>query len=138
MSADLITVVTGILSAGTAASAATVFTSRANARKANAEAEGLDARRPAEVDTIVVKGAEAAVLTMQMTLEATAARLVTVTGERDAALAEVTTLRNEVADLRQKVWDATRATAVAQAAADLLGDRVEQFLTAHHSKESTP
>ena len=73
---DLLTlIVTGLLGGGLVGGVASLITGHALARKTNVEAKGLDAKLPAEIDSVVVQGAESAVLTMRSALESATARI---------------------------------------------------------------
>lgn len=112
--------VTALLSGGLATALATLITSRALAGKTAAEAKGLEARLPAEVDSVVVQGAEAAVLAMRSALESASGRIADLERDRAADRQRIEDLERKVDELRAKVEKAERALGDArQAGAEL-------------------
>jgi Na+/phosphate symporter len=102
----------------------TAMTGRSTARKSDVESEGIAAKLPAEVDSVVVQGAEQAVITMAKALEAA--------NQQNAQLLE----ENE----RQRVGrieDRQRIEALEAKVRELLSqvDRAESAL--HQAREAT-
>lgn len=129
MSSDLVTViVTGLLTGGIGTGVGALIVGRATARKTNSEAKQLEAKLPAEVDSLVVQGAEAAVLTMRSALESATARIAQLEQERAGDRERIADLEAKVEQLRRKVETAERALGEArQAGADLRAE-LESFV----------
>ena len=126
---DLTTIiVTTVLSGSIFGAVASLITRRAMARKTNAEAKAVDAKLPAEVDSVVVQGAEAAVLTMRSALESATARIAQLEGERAADARRIADLEGKVEQLRRKVETAERALTEARRAGQELRAELEQFV----------
>ena len=121
-------IVTVVLSGGLGAGAASLITSRAMARKTNSEAHQLDAKLPAEVDSVVVQGAEAAVLTMRSALESATARIRELEEDREADRRRIGELEAKVEELRAKVEAAEAALGDARKAGTELRAELEQFV----------
>lgn len=120
MSTDVITVVvTGI---------GALIVGRATARKTTSEARQLDAKLPAEVDSVVVQGAEAAVLTMRSALESATARIRELEEDREADRRRIGELEAKVEELRAKVEVAEAALGDARKAGTELRAELEQFV----------
>lgn len=103
MSTDLVTVVvTGLLTGGIGTGIGALVVGRATARKTNSEAHQLDAKLPAEIDSITVQGAEAAVLTMRSALESATARIAQLEQERASDRQRIADLESKVEELRRK------------------------------------
>lgn len=101
---DVVTVVvTTLLGGGIGTGVGALWSGRAVARKTTSEAKALDARVPAEVDSVVVQGAESAVLVMQKALESAQSRIVILEQERDRDRARIAELERKVEELRDKV-----------------------------------
>ena len=101
---------------------------RATARKTNSEAHQLDAKLPAEIDSITVQGAEAAVLTMRSALESATARIAQLEQERASDRQRIADLESKVEELRRKVEAAERALGDARRAGTELRQELEQFV----------
>lgn len=126
---DLVAViVTGLLTGGIGTGVGALIVGRANARKTVTEARALDAKLPAEVDSIAVQGAEAAVLTMQSALESAAARIKQLEEERESDRKRIADLEQRVTDLRAKVEAADAALGEARRAGIELRRELEQFV----------
>lgn len=123
-------IITGILSGSVVGAAATLITSRAVARKTGVEARALDAKLPAEVDSVVVQGAEAAVLTMKAALDSASTRLAQVERERDEDRKRIAELEAKVRKLEAKVNAAERALGDARQAGAALREELESFIRA--------
>ena len=102
-------IVTVVLSGGLGAGAASLITSRAMARKTKSETNAIDAKLPAEIDSVVVQGAEQAVLTMDAALKSAQARISQLEEERAGDRARITELEAKVDRLQGKVEQAERA-----------------------------
>lgn len=122
-------VVTVLLSGGIFGAVATLLTSRANARKTNVETDKAKATLPAEVDSVVVQGAEAAVLTMKQALDSAQDRITQLEKERENDRHRIGALERKVDELRKKVERAEDALGVARRASDDLRRELEAFLT---------
>lgn len=107
-------IVTVVLSGGLGAGAASLITSRAMARKTKSETNAIDAKLPAEVDSVVVQGAEQAVLTMDAALKSAQARISQLEQERAGDRARITELEAKVDRLQGKVEQAERAVRAAR------------------------
>jgi hypothetical protein len=107
-------IVTVILSGGLGAGLASLITSRAMARKTKSETNAIDAKLPAEVDSVVVQGAEQAVLTMDAALKSAQARISQLEAERAGDRARITELEAKVDRLQGKVEQAERAVRAAR------------------------
>lgn len=129
MSSDLITVaVTALLTGGLGTGVGALIAGRANAAKTVTEAKALDAKLPAEVDSVVVQGAEAAVLTMRNALESATNRIQQLEHEREADRRRIAELEAKVEDLRAKVEAAERALGDARQAGTELRRELEEFV----------
>lgn len=142
MTGSLATVaVSSLLSGGLFAAVASFVTGRSLARKTAAETKGINARLPAEVDSVVVAGAETAVLTMQRALESAVGRIADLELERDhdrelieKQRGDIERLRGEVRELRTKAAHAERAAAAARKAGEELGARLEAMVRDQHGR----
>jgi septal ring factor EnvC (AmiA/AmiB activator) len=121
-------VVTVVLSGGLAGGAASLITGRAMARKTTAEAKSLAAKLPAEVDSVVVQGAEQAVLTMSRALESATTRIGQLEQERADDAERIKKLERDLEALRRKVGTAERALQVATAATASLQAELSEFV----------
>jgi uncharacterized coiled-coil protein SlyX len=99
------------LGTGTIAGAVTLWSGRALAGKTRAEQEGIQAKLPAEVDSVVVQGAEQAVITMAKALEAANARSEQEAKDRAEDRIVIESLRRRVRELEAKVDVAEEALA---------------------------
>lgn len=88
--------VTTLLSGGLVGGIASFITGRATYRKVESETAALDQRLPFEVDSVIVAGAEQAVLTMDKALQAADKRIAALEAQRDRDRQEVDTLRRHV------------------------------------------
>lgn len=113
-----------LLGGGLLGAIATLITSRALAGKTRAEAAGVAAKTPAEVDSIVVQGAEAAVLTMRAALDSAVARITQLEAERTADRARMAGLESRLADAEAKVDAAEAALEVARQASAMLREEL--------------
>ncbi|GAB3988903.1 hypothetical protein [Nocardioides marmoraquaticus] len=102
------------------------------ARKAKAETIAVDAKTPVEVDSIVVQGAEQAVLTMSKALDAANNDNAQLRAENASLRDEARALHLEVAELRKKVDAAEAATAVAKRASEALEERLNRLTRRDH------
>lgn len=127
MNEQLVTVaVTALLSGGLGAGIAALINARATAGKTHTEAKAIDAKLPAEVDSVVVQGAEAAVLTMRSALESATQRIAELEEDRASDRRRIADLERKVEELRAKVEKAERALGEArQAGADLRRELTE-------------
>lgn len=121
-------IVTGLLSGSIFAAVATLIASKATARKTNAEAKGLAAKLPAEVDSVVVQGAESAVLTMKAALESATERIAQLEHERESDRKRIAELEGKVNELRRKVERAEDALGDARKAGADLRAELEAFI----------
>jgi len=113
-------VVSILLALGGGLGIGTLVTSRSVARKTTAEGNSIDAKLPAEVDSIVVQGAEAAVLTMQAALTSATARIVQLEASAAEDARRIRELETRLDELRRKVEMAEHALEEArQASVDL-------------------
>ena len=120
--------VTGLLSGGIFAAVASLVTSRAVSAKTRTEAQGLAAKLPAEVDSVVVQGAEAAVLTMKAALDSATGRIAQLEAERDNDRQRIADLEAKVKRLEGKVQAAERALGDARTAGAALRAELEEFI----------
>lgn len=121
---ELGTLVPLILGGGFLGAVATLVTSRAVAGKTRAEAAGVAAKTPAEVDSIVVQGAEAAVLTMRAALESATARIAELEADRARDRQRIADLESRLDELRAKVERAERALGEARDAGLMLREEL--------------
>ena len=129
MSSDLVTViVTGLFTGGIGTGIGALIVGRATARKTTSEARQLDAKLPAEVDSVVVQGAEAAVLTMRSALESATNRIAQLEQERAGDRQRIADLEGKVEQLRRKVEAAELALGDARRAGTELREELEQFV----------
>lgn len=130
MSGDVVSlVITGLLSGGLAAAAASLITARANAKNTAAATKALETRLPVEVDSVIVQGAESAVLTMRSALESATKRIAELEADREADRRKIAELERRVEDLRLKVEIANEAVSAAQAASSALRIELEAFVS---------
>lgn len=122
------TLITVILSGSVFGAVAALITSKATARKTHSEAKALDAKLPAEVDSVVVQGAESAVLLMRSALESAQARISQLEQEREADRKRIAELEAKVAGLEAKVQRAEAALADARTAGASLRKELEDFV----------
>lgn len=126
---DLLTlIVTGLLGGGLVGGVASLITGHALARKTNSEAKGLDAKLPAEIDSVVVQGAESAVLTMRSALESATARIKELETNRENDRKRIGELELKVEELRGKVEAAELALGDARRAGTELRAELEEFV----------
>lgn len=126
---DLTTlIVTALLSGGLFAAIAALITGRATARKTHTEGKAIEAKLPAEVDSVVVQGAEAAVLTMQAALNSATGRIAQLEADRASDRKVIAELERKVEQYRRKVEAAERALAQAREAGAALRTELEQFV----------
>ncbi len=142
MSTPVLLAVATLLSAVGAAIGA-LATSRATAGKTVIEAKGLAAKLPAEVDSVVVQGAEAAVITMAKALESANARIDELTAarardaeERAKDRARMAELEAQVDDLRTKVDHAEAALKMAREAGETLTAQLKQLTAEQDNRHS--
>lgn len=128
MSDNVQALVLALLGGGLVASVATLITSKAVARKTGAETKALAAKLPAEVDSIAVQGAEAAVLTMKAALDSATARIGQLEDERETDRKRIAGLERRVEDLRRKVESAERALGTARQEGEAIRAELEQFV----------
>lgn len=121
-------IITALLSGGGAAAIASLITARANAKNTDAATKALEARLPVEVDSVIVQGAESAVLTMRSALESAQRRIAELEADREADRKKIADLERRVDDLRRKVEIANDAVAAAQAASAALRIELEAFV----------
>lgn len=124
----LVALVTGILSGGLIGAIASLIVGRATARKTNAEAKALDRKLPAEVDSVVVQGAEAAVLTMERALTSAQNRIGQLEREREADRKRIAELEGKVSRLQGKVESAERSLGEARREGAELRHELDAFL----------
>lgn len=96
-------VITGVLGGGLVQGIATLISSRSTAKKLSTERKSIDAKLPAEVDSVIVTGAEQAVLSMSKALEAADRRIAELERREKAAERTIEQLRRDVADLRRRL-----------------------------------
>jgi septal ring factor EnvC (AmiA/AmiB activator) len=125
---DLLTVVvTGLLSGGIGAGIATLIKARSEARNLDATAKAIDAKLPVEVDSIVVQGAESAVLTMRSALESASARIAELEQDRAEDRKRIAELESKVRELELKVHRAEEALTEARDAGRELRQELAAF-----------
>lgn len=121
-------IVSIIVAAGGGAGIASLITGRAIARKTGAESAAIDAKLPAEVDSITVQGAEQAVLVMQRTLETVQADNAQLRKDREADRQRITELEDKVRELERKVTHAEDALGDARREAGQVRAELTSFL----------
>lgn len=121
-------IVTGLLSGSLFAALGALVTGRAMARKTHSEGRAIDAKLPAEVDSVVVQGAEAAVLTMQAALNSATGRITQLEAERASDRQVIADLEKRLEQYRRKVEAAERALVSAREAGAALRVELEQFV----------
>lgn len=128
--------VTVLLSGGLGAGVASLITSRALARKTTSETNAIDAKLPAEVDSVVVQGAESAVLTMKAALDSATGRIAQLETERTADAGKIRDLEGKVEQLRRKVTAAEKALAVATEATAALQRELAEFVAEQSQRQT--
>jgi septal ring factor EnvC (AmiA/AmiB activator) len=123
----IILVVSGITGGGIFTAIASLITGRAIARKTNVEGEVLVAKLPAEVDSVVVQGAEQAVLTMRSALESATLRITELEEDRADDRRRIAELENKVRELEAKVRRAEEALTEARDAGASLRRELAEF-----------
>lgn len=123
-----VTIVVALLGGGIVGAIGSLIVGRATARKTIAEAQAIDRRLPAEVDSVVVQGAEAAVLTMERALESATGRIRQLEQERDADRARIRELEAKVERLQQQVEAAEQSLAVARREGAEVRDELAAFI----------
>lgn len=121
-------VITALLSGSIFAAIATLVVSRSTARKNDADAKAVDAKLPAEVDSVVVQGAELAVLTMKTALDSATNRIAQLETERDEDRRRIAELEAKVRRLEAKVTTAERALMDARTAGAALREELADFM----------
>lgn len=119
--------VTAILGGGMGAGLATLVKARSDSRNTDATTKAIEQKLPAEVDSVVVQGAEAAVLTMRSALEGAQARITELEEDRAADRKRIAELEEKVEELRRKVDKAERALGEAREAGTALRRELEEF-----------
>jgi len=119
--------VTAILGGGMGAGIATLIKARSEARSLDAGAKAVEAKLPAEVDSVVVQGAEAAVLTMRSALEGAQARITELEEDRAADRERIAELESKVRQLEAKVRRAEEALTEARDAGASLRKELAEF-----------
>jgi nucleotide-binding universal stress UspA family protein len=109
MSPVILAAVVGVLGGGLAGGIGSLLTGRALVRKAASEAKAIDAKLPAEVDSVVVAGAEAAVLVMDKALTSATLRIAQLEEEAEAHRQRIRDLELKVGDLEVKATKAETA-----------------------------
>jgi chromosome segregation ATPase len=120
----LVGLIAVVLGGGFFTGLASLITSRANSKQLKAQSAAVDARLPAEVDSVVVTGAERAVLTMGKALDAAERRIAELEKREDEAEEVIAQLRNELADLRRQIDSCNESLRQAQARATALSERL--------------
>lgn len=111
-----------------AGAAGALITGRATARKVTTEGKAIEAKLPAEVDSVVVQGAEQAVLTMAKALQAANGRIDELEHERAQDRKRLAELEGKVRTLEGKVAAAETATAEARKAGDDLRGELNSLI----------
>lgn len=124
----IVAIVIALLGGGLLGGLASFIVGRATARKTNSEAAAVDAKLPAEVDSVVVQGAETAVLTMKQALDSATARIAQLEGEREADRKRIADLEAKVQRLQGKVDAAGRSLQAARREGAELRDEFSAFL----------
>jgi len=105
--------VTGVISlivGGTGGTAiATFVKGKSEARKTDAETRTLNARTPIELDSLAVQGADAAVLTMQRSLQSAEATIIRLERERDHDRGRIEQLEARIVSLQETLTEAQTA-----------------------------
>lgn len=120
--------VTALLSGSIFAAIATLIVSRSTARKNHADAKAVDAKLPAEVDSVIVQGAESAVLTMKAALDSATGRIAQLETEREEDRKRIAELEAKVRRLEAKVSTAERALTDARNAGVALREELTDFM----------
>lgn len=119
--------VTAILGGGLGAGVATLIKARSESRNTDATTKALEQKLPAEVDSVVVQGAEAAVLTMRSALESATQRINELEQDRAADRKRIGELEQKVRDLETKVHRAEQALTEARDAGASLRLELAEF-----------
>lgn len=127
MSDVLTLIVSGVLGGGLFTGVAALINGRSLARKTDTETEGLAAKLPAEVDSVVVQGAETAVLTMRSALESAQNRITELEQDRSSDRKRIAELEQKVATLEGKFRRAEEALGEARTDAVALRRELTQF-----------
>jgi chromosome segregation ATPase len=112
------------LSGGLLTGIAAFVTSRSTSRQMKAQAAAVDAKLPAEIDSISVTNAERAVLTMGKALEDAERRIADLRRREEAAEQVITQLRGELANLRRQIDDCNASLRRAQDKVNALTERL--------------
>lgn len=129
MDANLIgTAVTGISAVAVGLAGGSWITGRATARKTTSEARGIDAKLPAEIDSVVVAGAEAAVLTMDKALQSANKRIDQLEAEREADRKRIAALEQQVAQFRGELRTAEEHLTAARKTGELLTNQINTLM----------
>lgn len=124
----IVIIVVALLGGGLVGGVASLITGRAVARKTTSEARAVDAKLPAEVDSVVVQGAEAAVLTMRSALDSATARIAQLEQEREQDRKRIADLEAKVERLQRKVDSAERSLMEARQEGAELREELGAFL----------
>jgi len=148
MSGQLIALLTvgGTLLTAIGGAVGALITGRATANKTTAEARVIDAKLPPEVDSIVVQGAEQAVLVMGRALDSAQNRIKALEDEavrleeerkreRAADRERMAELEAEVKELRRKVAESERTSAEARKAADKFAIQLRDALAEQDNRK---
>lgn len=119
--------VTGLMGGGLIRGVAELINGRSLARKTDTEAHTLAAKLPAEIDSVVVQGAESAVLTMKSALESAERRIGDLEADRANDRKRIAELEEKVKDLEAKVQRAEAALGEARDAGANLRRELENF-----------
>jgi len=143
MDASLIgTAITGISAVAAGLATGAWITGRATAHKTNTEARGIEAKLPAEVDSVVVQGAEAAVLAMQNALDAVnkerardRARIEQLEAEREADRKRIAALESQVSQFRKQLETAEEHLTVARKTGENLTQQITTLMREQNKRK---
>jgi chromosome segregation ATPase len=120
----LVVGITGVLGGGMFGGIASLISSRATAKNFTAQQKAIDVKLPAEVDSVVVSGAEQAVLSMGRALDAAERRIAELERREIEAERIIAELRRELATLRVQIDDCNTALDQAEAKVTALSARL--------------
>jgi len=135
---SLITLATAVGAAG-----GTIISGWATHRRSTAEAHGIEAKVPVEVDSIAIQGAGAAVLTMEVALRAAQKQITDLQAARQQDAEErardrkrMAELEAQVDDLRAKVDHAEAALKAAKDAGESLTAELKRLTAEQDQRHS--
>lgn len=124
MNAALVALISVVLGGGLFTGVGALLRALATARNLRAAQEVAGVKLPSEVDSVIVSGAEKAVLTMQHALEAAERRIAELERREEEAERIIGELRHELTDLRGQIDTCHRQLEQAQSRVTALSERL--------------